>query len=543
MRGQTVAEATDHDRTGRKRVRLRLRLISAVTLIVLGGAVVASSLVVQNAIRDQERVLLQERAGEAASVLAGAFAGVQDSLELLGTLALTNQGRPAAFASAARLVITTSNEGVLVTARRGTKMVVTAAAGNAPAVGQAIPADQEQLARRSLSTAGMVSAVLPAGSRRWLAFAIGNAAGPGTVVWERAAFSAAASAQLPTGPWGDLNLALYLSSRPEPAALLAATTSKLPLAGGVQYPFTVGAGTWLLVASSPQPIVGRLAHDAPWLVLGIGAIVAVLVTMVVEIQGRRRDYAAALVQERTTSLRQAVTDLEQAQVQLVRQEKMAAMGQLASTVGHELRNPLAVIMNVLYLMEIMAGAGASEAMRRHLATAKRETSAANLIVSDLLDYAADRAPLSAPVQLADLVTEALSVVPPPTGVEVVTHVEPDTEINADRDQIRQVLLNLITNGYDAMPDGGVLDVSVRPAQDSAQITVTDTGMGMDMETRSHIFTPFYTTKSRGIGLGLAVIKRVVEAHGGAITVQSTPSVGTSFTVTVPAARTVASVPR
>jgi len=73
--------------------------------------------------------------------------------------------------------------------------------------------------------------------------------------------------------------------------------------------------------------------------------------------------------------------------------------------------------------------------------------------------------------------------------------------------------------------------------------VTDTGMGMDEETKANIFTPFFTTRSRGIGLGLAVTKRVVDAHGGTITVQSTPSVGTSFTVTVPAARTVASVPQ
>jgi signal transduction histidine kinase len=517
-------------------------LISVVTLIVLGGAAVASSLVVQNVIRDQERVLLQERAGEAASVLAGAFAGVQDSLELLGTVAQTNQGRPSTFASAARSVITAPNEGVLVTAQHGTGLVVTAAAGNAPAVGQAIPADQEQLARRALSTTGMVSAVLPDGSLRWLAFAVGNAAGRGTVVWERVAFSATASATL-AGPWGDLNLALYLSSRPEPAALLVATTKNLPLAGGTQYKFPVGADTWLLVASTPQPIVGTIAQDTPWLILGIGAILAALVTTVVETQSRRRAYAAALVEERTASLRQAVTDLEQAQAQLVRQEKLAAMGQLASTVGHELRNPLAVIMNVLYLLETLAGAGASEAMRRHLATAKRETSAATLIVSDLLDYSVGRAPMTAPVQLADLVAEALSVVPPPAGVEVVQHVQPGTAISADRDQIRQVLLNLITNGYDSMPAGGVLDVSVRPAGDSAQITVTDTGIGMDEETKANIFTPFFTTKSRGIGLGLAVTKRVVEAHGGTISVQSTPSVGTSFTVTVPAADTMASVPR
>ena len=506
-------------------------------LVVLGAAIVASSLVVQNIIRGQERVLLQERAGEAASVLAGAFAGVDDSLDLLGTIAVTDQAR---FASAAHSVITTPNQGTMVTDKGGT---VTAAAGNAPAVGQVIPAAQQALARKALATSGMVSGVLPDGARRWLVFAVGNAAGPGTVVWERVAFSASASAQTPTGPWGDLNFALYLSSHPTPNALLAATTSKLPLTSAEQYPFTVGAQTWLLVASTPKPLVGTLLQATPWIVAGIGVIIAALVTTVVETQSRRRAYAAALVQERTTSLRQAVKDLEQTQAQLVRQEKLAAMGQLASTVGHELRNPLAVIMNVLYLLETLAGPGASEAMRRHLATAKRETSAATLIVSDLLDYSAGRAPMTVPVPLADLVAETLSVVPPPAGVQVVQHIPPDTAINADRDQIRQVLLNLITNGYDSMPSGGVLEVSVRSAGDSAQIAVTDTGTGMDEETRANIFTPFFTTKSRGIGLGLAVTKRVVEAHGGTISVQSTPSVGTSFTLTMPAADRMASVPQ
>src|SRR6266478_6589239 len=122
MRGKAVAEEAGQARTRRKRVRIRLRLISAVTLTVLVGAVVASSLVVLNVIQDQERVLLQERVGEAASVLASAFAGVQDSLHLLGTIAVAGQSRPSLFASAARSVITTSNEGVLVTAQRGTRM-------------------------------------------------------------------------------------------------------------------------------------------------------------------------------------------------------------------------------------------------------------------------------------------------------------------------------------------------------------------------------------------------------------------------------------
>jgi signal transduction histidine kinase len=94
-----------------------------------------------------------------------------------------------------------------------------------------------------------------------------------------------------------------------------------------------------------------------------------------------------------------------------------------------------------------------------------------------------------------------------------------------------------------MPDGGVLTVSTAPVPGSVEITVTDTGSGMDERTRSSIFTPFFTKKVRGIGLGLAVTKRVVEAHGGTIAVQSTPGAGTSFTLTLPVVAAMASVSR
>ena len=97
-----MAEAADRARPRRHRVRMRLRLISAVTLVFLVGAAVASSLVVRNLIQDQERLLLQERAGEAASVLGSTFAGVQDSLHLLGTIAMAGQGRPSVFAAASQ---------------------------------------------------------------------------------------------------------------------------------------------------------------------------------------------------------------------------------------------------------------------------------------------------------------------------------------------------------------------------------------------------------------------------------------------------------
>jgi two-component system, NtrC family, sensor histidine kinase HydH len=520
--------------------RWPLRMLSTVILVVLGGAVAASCVITLNATRDQERLILQERTGEAAAVLGSAFSGVQDSLRLVGSVAGSNPVHPRSFARAARSVLTAPGPGLLVTAQRGASMRVIAAAGAAPAVGQAIPGAQAQLGRRALSTTGMVSGLVRQGGRRWLEFALGGGAGPGTVVWEESPVSQVTLARpSPASPFGYLDIALYLSARPEASTLIAATTKHLPLAG-LQYPFRVGHDTWLLVAASTSPLVGRLAEDTPWIILVIGGLAVALTVTVVEALGRRRDYAATQVRERTASLETAMAELQAAQSQLVRQEKLAAVGQLASTVGHELRNPLGVIMNVLYLLEVAAGE--NDLVRRHLATAKRETTAATLIVSDLLDYSAGREPMLTAVPVADLISEALSVVPSPAGVEVAERSDPELVITADRDQLRQALLNLITNGFEAMPDGGTLTVSAASAGGSVKITVTDTGIGMSAETRQNIFTPFFTGKVRGIGLGLAVTKRVVEAHGGTITVASTPSVGSSFTITVPAVA-LASVPR
>jgi signal transduction histidine kinase len=487
-------------------------------------------------------LILREQTAEVAAVVGSAFAGVQSSLQLLGEVARSDQGHPELFANAAHAVTTTSTQTWLVTTQSGPSLRVTAAAGDGPAVGQAVSGDLGQLAQRALSAKGLVSGLVQDGRALRLAFAMGGAAGPGTVVWQESVVSPTTPTPTgPTSPWHSLNVAIYLSNHPVPSALVVTTTKDLPLAG-IQYPFRVGADTWLIVASSPQSVVGSLGQDMPWLVLGFGAVTAVLMTAVIETVGRRRDYASALVEERTASLRSAIAERETAQANLRRQEAMAAIGQLAATVGHELRNPLAVVTNVLYLMKVGSKAAADDPIHRHVATAEREISAATRIVSDLLDYAAGRGPILAPVEVSDLVTEALSVVPPPDGVQAVQRGEP-LVVDADRDQIRQALLNLITNAYDAMPGGGVLTVSTTSVPGSARITVTDTGMGMDEKTRDSIFTPFFTKKTRGIGLGLAVTKRVVEAHGGTIAVQSMPAAGTSFTLTLPVLAAMVSAPQ
>jgi two-component system sensor histidine kinase HydH len=273
----------------------------------------------------------------------------------------------------------------------------------------------------------------------------------------------------------------------------------------------------------------------PWAILIGGLVAAVLATAIVETVARRREYAVGLVAVRTEELEQSLVDLAAAHDQLVRQERLAAIGELASTIGHEMRNPLGVISNAVYLLRTDLGPDPSSAAQRHLATAEREISAATVIVSDLLEFARAREPAPDEVDLDALFDEVLAVLPPPKGVIVDRGDRPgQVTVRADRDMLRQVLLNLVGNAYQAMPDGGTVTLAAAGADGSVQLTVRDTGAGMSQEVRDRLFEPFFTTKARGVGLGLAVSRRIVEAHGGRIVVESEEGAGTEFRVVLPA---------
>jgi len=241
----------------------------------------------------------------------------------------------------------------------------------------------------------------------------------------------------------------------------------------------------------------------------------------------------SLVRLRTDELERSMGELAQAHDQLIRQERLAAIGQLASTIGHELRNPLGVLSNAVYLLRGDLGDNPTDAAQRHIATAEREVSAATVIVSDLLEFARHRDPVLLEVDLADLIQEVLSVLPPPTGVEVSADIGPSVTLRADRDQLRQLLLNLLGNAYQSMPDGGRVNVGAMSGGGVVRFWVTDSGEGIPPDVRERLFEPFFTTKARGVGLGLAVCSRVVEAHHGEISVDSTPGEGSTFRVTLP----------
>jgi signal transduction histidine kinase len=512
--------------------------LSVVVLVVMVGLAIAFAVVTNNVIDDQERKLTEERGAEAAALLSNAVSMSGSTLRLLGTVSQLGTGSAEVFTSTAQPFVQATVKSFSVVQQDAAGFTVAVSVGDAPAAEQPVTGPRADLATRALGTPLMVTALIGDGgpeTRLVLALALGG--DTNAVVLEEVAVNpSVVTPRTPASPFGDLDAKVYASPDADPAKLLLGNVAGQPRGTVASTPVTVGADTWLLVVGSPKPLVGEFANYFSWIVLGIGLLAAALTTVVIEILARRRSYAMTLVEERTVALREAMDDLRDTQAQLVRTERLAAVGELAAAIGHELRNPLGVVSNIFYLIETGLGDNADEKMRRRVDTGRREVAAATLIVSDLLDYAAAREPMLAAVDLPELVVEALSVAPPPQGIDVVqTLADVPDDLVADRDQLRQAILNLITNGYQAMPSGGVLTVETVVLPGSLQIIVSDTGVGMDDETKERLFTPFFTRRARGIGLGLAVTKRIIEAHGGSIDVHSTLGQGATFVVTLPLA--------
>jgi len=230
-------------------------------------------------------------------------------------------------------------------------------------------------------------------------------------------------------------------------------------------------------------------------------------------------------------------ELREAQEKLIRQEKLAVLGQLAGGVGHELRNPLAVINNAVYFLKLIQPQ-ADEKVKEYLRLIERETHNADKIINDLLDFSRVKSMQREPASVADLLARVLERFPAPAAVQVTLDLPGDLPpVYADPRQVEQVLGNLVVNACQAMPQGGQLSVfSEQCSVDSEQwvlIRVKDTGVGIPPENLDKIFEPLFTTKVKGIGLGLAVSQKLIEANGGRLEVQSAPGMGSTFTLYLP----------
>ncbi len=233
-----------------------------------------------------------------------------------------------------------------------------------------------------------------------------------------------------------------------------------------------------------------------------------------------------IVEERTK-------ELKDTQEQLIRKEKLSVLGQLAGGVGHELRNPLGVISNAVYYLKMVLP-DADENIKEYLETISSEVDRSTKIVSDLLDFSSVKSIGKEEIAITDLIARILEKQPAPENIEIITTIPSDLPpVFVDPLQIRQVFDNLITNAYQAMPEGGKLTIETKAEEDKAHVSVADTGGGISQENMEKLFEPLFTTKARGIGLGLAVSKNLVEANGGSIEVESEEGKGSTFIVILP----------
>jgi two-component system sensor histidine kinase PilS (NtrC family) len=257
---------------------------------------------------------------------------------------------------------------------------------------------------------------------------------------------------------------------------------------------------------------------------------------------------------------QDVTKIVEMETDLRRHERLAAVGQLAADLAHEIRNPLAAISGSIQILEDTETGGESDESKRLMSIVVRETDRLNALITDFLHYARPAPAKPEPVAIATVLSDMRQIfetVRPPS-VELTAEAPEGLCVLADDRQVRQLLWNLFLNAVQAMPDGGRLEIRAvgSPAQDAhlagrsygaegrveraegprfAEIRVTDTGAGISEDVLERIFDPFFTTKEGGSGLGLATVHRIVEGNGGHVSVESAVGRGTCFRVLLPIA--------
>jgi signal transduction histidine kinase len=303
---------------------------------------------------------------------------------------------------------------------------------------------------------------------------------------------------------------------------------------------TVGEAFIILVLSSNP------AFSAVFSVL-FGMVIANIIAAFTSLQiqiFRRKSYEDHLKQEELKAalekhanrlsdlVKEQTKELVDAQSRLIKTERLAAIGEMAGMVGHDLRNPLTSIKNASYLLRKKHVAG-DETGRQTLDIVDKSVEAASHIVTDLLDYSREMKLELNEVSPKSLVNYALLSIIPPSNVKIIDLTNSYPIIWVDQSKIERVFVNLIKNAVDAMPECGVLEIASRQVNQMVELTFSDTGTGIAEDNLNKIFTPLFTTKSNGVGFGLAICKRIIEAHGGDIIVKSAVGKGTTFTVTLP----------
>ena len=284
---------------------------------------------------------------------------------------------------------------------------------------------------------------------------------------------------------------------------------------------TVAVGTTLIAVVNDSAARAGLL-PTPYL-LDVALLVVVLA-----VSGAATSRLAASVR----ALEESSRKLADAQAELVKRERLVAIGELAAVVAHEVRNPLAVVFNAIAGLRKVSPA--TEDHDRLLGIAQEEAERLRNLVSDILDYARPRAPVFSSTDVGDVVRHAVeaargAAMVAPDQIELASPARM-SPFECDERLIRQAVINLVTNALQAETRKSPVAVAVTETDDAVTISVTDDGNGISSEVEGRMFTPFFTTRPTGTGLGLAVVQRCAEAHGGSVHVERPGARGARFTL-------------
>lgn len=237
-------------------------------------------------------------------------------------------------------------------------------------------------------------------------------------------------------------------------------------------------------------------------------------------------------EHRSQELEETLETNQKIQQDLIKSEKFATIGRLASSVAHELRNPLAAIKNISYFLSKMEPFKDNKS-KNMVQMLSSEVLRANKIIVELLDYSRVKKLTKLTINIESFIDKVTKMVSFPDNIKLTKKIE-NFNIELDPDKITQVIINLISNARDAMPpSGGEIIISAKKTDKMGQIFIQDNACGMSQDTVAHIFEPLFTTKLQGIGLGLPIVKEIIEVHQGKISVTSKENVGTTFTIELP----------
>lgn len=296
---------------------------------------------------------------------------------------------------------------------------------------------------------------------------------------------------------------------------------------------SVGEAVLVLLAKPPLSIQIYTLFTAIFLANLIGVLISWQFHIF-----RKRNYQEFVKQQQMQeNLEQQTQRLEkivnERTEQLSKAEKFAAIGENAGMLGHDLRGPLTGISNASYILKKNYSSQLGDEGREMLKIIDESTECSKQMINNLLDYSRNLNLNLAPANISEVVNDALRMVALKPTIKINDEISNVPQVMIDAESVKRVFLNLIGNAVEAMPQGGTLTIRIEKTLEGVRVNISDTGVGISEENKKKLFQPLFTTKTGGTGFGLAICKKIVEAHQGKIYMLTAIGKGTTFTVELP----------